>query len=436
MIAKHQSGFSQKNCDIFTQMLYVDALRGWDATGVFGVSKVGNVDIKKQAAAAGHFVSSEPYKKFISDGFAKYQMMIGHNRKATHGEKRHADAHPFWDKAEKIVLVHNGMVSNHKDLCKESTVDSAAVANAIAAGDNMDEVLASIQGAFAFIFYNTEEKKLYMIRNNLRPLYVSENAGAYIISSEDSMAYWICKRNTEYITKNTELKPWFLYSIDLDKREFKEEREITPKKQIYPVVTEGHPSVITGLRITPTAKTTTGTDVIEQVSSFYQPAEDTFFLNNGDLTDIEDVKRFIKHGDTVLVQTLSFELLGTSTYKVECQLVNVERAFVEVMLFMPKAQFGPMDMSKVLEVTVDNMVVKDRVIVLYCSNPIEDDCIETKNGVVISERMWMDQRFPIDCDICGERIKWETLPKSEILISKQTDFIIICPRCTGDHRHG
>ena len=54
--AKNASGFSQKDIDIYTQMLYADAVRGWDATGVFGIDKIGNIDVKKSARAAGPFI--------------------------------------------------------------------------------------------------------------------------------------------------------------------------------------------------------------------------------------------------------------------------------------------------------------------------------------------------------------------------------------------
>ena len=57
-------------------------------------------------------------------------MIIGHNRKATHGSKTDNNSHPFWSDDNKIVLVHNGMVSNQKDFCKEATVDSEAICNA------------------------------------------------------------------------------------------------------------------------------------------------------------------------------------------------------------------------------------------------------------------------------------------------------------------
>ena len=64
ILTKRTNGFFSAEADAFQQMLYADAVRGHDATGVFGVTKEGNVDIKKQAAAASIFVSSTEFSSF------------------------------------------------------------------------------------------------------------------------------------------------------------------------------------------------------------------------------------------------------------------------------------------------------------------------------------------------------------------------------------
>ena len=222
IIAKNKTGFYSVDRDIFNQLLYADVLRGSDATGIFGVKKNGNLDLHKQAAPAGWFLASKAYQenfspKIISD----YQMIIGHNRKATHGDRKDADAHPFYN--EPICLVHNGMISNHKELCSEATVDSNAVCNAFAKGD-FKETLKDIEGAFAFIWYNIKDKILYFIRNDRRPLFIVETNTTWILISEKEMAEWICKRNNTTIKSIVECVPSTLYSIELDNRELKEEK--------------------------------------------------------------------------------------------------------------------------------------------------------------------------------------------------------------------
>ena len=114
----------QVDQNIFKELLYADAVRGWDSTGVFGVNKHGNIDIKKSAVAAGAFLISSEYNQFNNKLLTDYLMVVGHNRKATHGTKISENSHPFWSENEKIVLVHNGVVNNHNTLDKGHDVDS------------------------------------------------------------------------------------------------------------------------------------------------------------------------------------------------------------------------------------------------------------------------------------------------------------------------
>ena len=53
IISKQTSGFRHKDTDLFKQMLYADALRGFDSTGIFGVNKYGNLKMIKAAKDAG-----------------------------------------------------------------------------------------------------------------------------------------------------------------------------------------------------------------------------------------------------------------------------------------------------------------------------------------------------------------------------------------------
>ena len=163
-------------------------------------------------------------------------MIVGHNRKATHGEKRNEDAHPFWDDNEKVILVHNGMISNHKELCSKSTVDSAAFTQALA--KNLDDplkLLGNIDGAFAFIWYDIEKKKLFFTRNDSRPLYVIESEFNYFLSSEEDLATWILKRQATKvdIKESYAIKPYTLYSLELDAKEIKEEGTYKKKVTLF-----------------------------------------------------------------------------------------------------------------------------------------------------------------------------------------------------------
>lgn len=420
-LAKFHSGFNQKDVDIFTQMLYVDALRGWDATGVVGVDKNGNVDIKKSARAAGPFVSTANYKAFTTDAFQKYQMMIGHNRKATHGEKRHEDAHPFWDEDEKIVLVHNGMIHNHKEFCKDATVDSAAITNALAKGD-IDDIISRISGAFVFIWYNIEEKRMYFIRNDLRPLNIAEANNQIFFASEEKMLTWITSRNDVTINKSYSLKPMTLYTFDFATRVLKEERYIE-KKQL--------PAI-------PPPKTGGGSNIISITNQLWTGKEKKhLFLTEEDFKTQARISDAIKMNEILPVWYTHYEVLNERTVKLFANVMNVENVDdVEILLFVNKDVFQTLDLTMPHYVTISNIVHNNGKTTIYVrgSEAIQNYYI-TNNDVVVSIDMWRDPHFPAVCDICGDLVKYSNLDQAEVLVVNPESFVLICPVCSGKGTH-
>ena len=119
------------------------------------------------------------------------------------------------------------MIRNHKEFCDKSTVDSAAITNALAKTDNVISVLRKVQGAYVFVWYNTIEKKLYLVKNDQRPLSVLETDSEFIISSEVLLSRWIITRNNSYTTttKQIDLKNLTLYSYDLMTKTWSEGEE-------------------------------------------------------------------------------------------------------------------------------------------------------------------------------------------------------------------
>lgn len=428
IIAKHQSGFFTKDADIFQQMLYADAIRGWDATGVFGVQRNGNIDIKKQASAAGHFINTKQYEEFSKDIVSKYHFVIGHNRKATHGEKRNADAHPFWDKKEKICLVHNGMISNHKELCDKSTVDSAAVANALANTDNIADVISTLEGAYAFIWYDVEKKRIYFLRNEQRPLYLCETPSTWIIASEESLAYWIAKRNNTTITSSAIFAENVPYFIDMDKKVLFKEEKIEQKKSHFttPSTIITTPRIQQQIRYLPINRTAPTYDVNQ--------APDEFFLSDSDFKIPGDVPDCLTRGARVLCNARTYEPVGINgNYKVYLDLINTNKPFMEMIMFLEKAKFEKLDLTSVLEVTIASVVKMEDTYRIFVNDVEEIAKVQVSaNDVTVAEAMWFDDRFPMECDVCLDKIKWKDIPHCNTWIENQTVTSIICPKCSGE----
>ena len=153
----------------FDTLCYIDALRGWDSTGVFTVEpKGGEVKHFKDALPAADFLRQEKYRKLknVND-----VMWVLHNRATTVGEINAENAHPF--DGDRYIGVHNGTLTGWRhDLedTKEFDVDSAALYHNINKY-GLKETLEKTNGAYALIMYDKQEHELVFVRNRERPLY-------------------------------------------------------------------------------------------------------------------------------------------------------------------------------------------------------------------------------------------------------------------------
>lgn len=191
IISKKQHGFNRGDFDVFQDMLYMDALRGWDSTGCFAINQKGNVNWLKEASSAGEFITTKGFEEFRRRNEYSARCLIGHNRKATKGAIIDENAHPFVEGHH--ILVHNGILINHKKIA-DTEVDSHALAH-LFLEKGVIEAIPEIDGAFAIIDYDVEKKKLYAVRNKERPLVLIETEELYILCSEGAMGYAAAMRN-------------------------------------------------------------------------------------------------------------------------------------------------------------------------------------------------------------------------------------------------
>jgi hypothetical protein len=217
VIVKQKNGFTQKEIDMFTQLLYADAVRGVDGTGIFYNSKKNKGHIKslKGAFTSSLFINTKQFKEATTTFFNESNFIIGHNRSATRGKVNFDCTHPF--KEQHINLVHNGTLTSHKELHddKEVEVDSHAICHSIA-NKGAEETLKDINGAFALVWFDAKEKTLNMCRNTQRPLNIIETPTSWIICSELELGLWILKRNNVLVIKSEEIATETLIQFNIE----------------------------------------------------------------------------------------------------------------------------------------------------------------------------------------------------------------------------
>ncbi len=172
---------------LIKQLLVDDYWRGPDSTGLASVRTNNDVHIAKIASHPIDLFDMKHFEKALSGWQSK--AFIGHNRSATRGKVSAVNAHPF--QFDNIVGAHNGTLStkSHKDLeaaaGQEFNVDSMAIFAAIAKV-GIDETVKLLQGAWALTWFDLEVNKLFLLRNDQRPLWysVSEDFKKVIWASE------------------------------------------------------------------------------------------------------------------------------------------------------------------------------------------------------------------------------------------------------------
>ena len=201
---------------VFKQMLFANVLRGGDGTGMFWKDSVKEkVFYNKVAAPSWEAI---PKLKELNEIAGIANWVVGHNRKATMGVHTEDNTHPFCEGP--IVLVHNGTLTNLWELEKvvgKCAVDSQAIAKLLAKF-KPKQALEMVEGAYALVWYNTDEAKLYYTRNNERPLWLVESETHYFLVSEAELAEWIAARNDILITKITEVAQDKIYSMGINRK--------------------------------------------------------------------------------------------------------------------------------------------------------------------------------------------------------------------------
>lgn len=159
--------------EVFEDLLFVDTLRGEHSTGVFSVHPKEGVDVFKKAIDGPSFLQLKVYEQLFRRPHG-FNVLAGHNRKATIGSVNDQNAHPFHH--GDIVLMHNGTLRTQYQLDKHTLfgTDSEAIAYNLSEADpdQAHEVIKKLNGAFALVWWDTRDETLNFIRNSERTLYI------------------------------------------------------------------------------------------------------------------------------------------------------------------------------------------------------------------------------------------------------------------------
>ena len=198
----------------FKLLLQLDTIRGPHSTGIAAIGKnKGSWEYLKNIGTPWELMSDQGFGRIMAK---THGALIGHNRWATMGAINADNAHPFHQ--GNFVGVHNGTLRNRSTLSnyKNFDVDSENLYHNMDV-EGVEETLKKLNGAFALVWYNIEEHKIYMVRNSERPLYVckTKDGKTYFWASEKWMLKVALNKNNLEFEEPEELKVGKLVSFDV-----------------------------------------------------------------------------------------------------------------------------------------------------------------------------------------------------------------------------
>jgi len=183
--------------EILTDGLSKLEYRGYDSSGV-AVNADGKIKVYK---AEGKLQNLKDLLSELKDETRNATVGIGHIRWATHGAPTEANAHPHTCNCGKLVIVHNGIIENFKELKSELTkigcafcsqTDTETVAHLIAKEyDKVKDLTEAvrlatnqIQGAYALCIMHQDLPGVLVATKRNAPLLVGVGEGEYFVASD------------------------------------------------------------------------------------------------------------------------------------------------------------------------------------------------------------------------------------------------------------
>lgn len=219
VITGRQNGFFSNEIKNFSTLLYLDVLRGEDGTGIALVQNTQEVNILKDSIDSCVFLKNTDYLSIKNKALSNGQALLGHNRKTTMGGNAKENTHPFVVNNDKVFF-HNGTLHNHKKLY-DTTVDSEALGlhlTGCKTKEEFEKALDKVSGAYACVWYDQDQHKVFFLRNKQRPLsWAKTKMGTIYYASESQMLEFVLSREGSALESTGDFKDDVLYSLDLTK---------------------------------------------------------------------------------------------------------------------------------------------------------------------------------------------------------------------------
>ncbi len=220
--------------------------RGYDSSGI-AVEIDGQVKMYK---AEGKLQNLKDVIDPIKDKISESTIGIGHIRWATHGAPTTVNAHPHSCNCGKLVIVHNGIIENFKELREEleaqgcvfkSQTDTETVAHLIAREYGKVQDLTEavriatkrIEGAYALCVIHQDVKDTIVATKRNAPLVVGIGEHEYYVAS-DVPAMIEYTKKAMYLNDNqiVTLTPESMKLIDSENNELPCKVEILPWESV------------------------------------------------------------------------------------------------------------------------------------------------------------------------------------------------------------
>ncbi len=216
--------------------------RGYDSSGI-AIKRDNDIRVYKAIGKLNNL--REEMKKHIGE-FEKSTMGIGHIRWATHGAPTVLNAHPHTCNHGNLVLVHNGIIENYKELKSmlekegcifRSQTDTEVVAHFIAKKYNEVKDLTEavrlatkeIEGAYALCVMHNDYKNTIVATKRNAPLLVGFGENEFLIAS-DVPAIIKYTKKAMYLSDNqiVTVTPNSIKLLDKDGSELPQKIELLP----------------------------------------------------------------------------------------------------------------------------------------------------------------------------------------------------------------